>query len=134
MAKPPVTVSPATNVSEVAQLMKEKGISSIVLITNGKPVGIVTERDLVHRVVASDKDPKKLTAADVFSKPVVAVSIHSPVEDAVATMKEHNISRLVVLNDKDQVAGILTTDDIGFNLKSMSEELAIEYITLTKRK
>src|SRR4030065_2441637 len=129
MAKPPVTISPATNVDEVARLMKEKGISSVILVTNGKPVGIITERDLVHRVLASGKNPQKLMAADVCSKPVIAVSIHSPVEDAVATMKEHNIRRLVVVNDNDPVAGVVTTDDVGFNLKSMSEELAIEYIT-----
>ncbi len=134
MTKNPVTVSPAARADEVAHLMREKGISSVILVTNGKPVGIVTERDLVHRVLALDKDPKKLMAADICTKPVIAVSIHCPVEDAVDTMNQHKIRRIVVIDDKDHVAGIVTTDDVGYNLKSMSEELAIKYLSLTKRK
>jgi CBS domain-containing protein len=114
--------------------MREKGISSVILVTNGKPIGIVTERDLVHRVMAPGKDPKKLMAADICTKPVIAVSHHSEVEDAVETMNEYKIRRLVVVDDLDHVAGIITTDDVGYNLKSMSEELAVKYLSLTKRK
>jgi len=106
----------------------------LILVTNGKPVGIVTERDLVHRVLAPGKDPKKLIAADICTKPVVAVSVHCPVEEAVDTMNQYKIRRLVVIDASDHVAGIVTTDDIGYNLKSMSEELAVKYLSLTKRK
>lgn len=134
MTKAPVTLSPAARADEVANIMREKGISSVILVTGGKPVGIVTERDLVHRVLAPGKDPKKLMAADICTKPVIAVSVHTQVEDAVNTMNEHKIRRLVVIDDMDHVTGILTTDDIGYNLKSMSEELAVKYLSLTKRK
>ena len=134
MTKVPVTISPMTRVDKVAHLMREKGISSVILVTNGKPVGIVTERDLVHRVLALDKDPKKLMAADICTKPVIAVSIYCLVEDAVDTMNQYKIRRLVVIDDNDHVTGIVTTDDIGYNLKSMSEELALKYLSLTKRK
>ena len=134
MTKAPVVLSPSASVDEVAHVMREKGISSVILVTNGKPIGIVTERDLVHRVMAPGKDPKKLMAADICTKPVIAVSHHSEVEDAVETMNEHKIRRLVVVDDLDHVAGIITTDDVGYNLKSMSEELAVKYLSLTKRK
>ncbi len=134
MTKAPVTISPAARVDEVAHIMREKGISSLILVTNGKPVGVVTERDLVHRVLALDKDPKKLMAADICTKPVIAVSVHCEVEDAVNTMNEYKIRRLVVIDENDHVTGILTTDDVGYNLKSMSEELAMKYLSLTKRK
>jgi CBS domain-containing protein len=134
MTKAPVVLSPSASVDEVAHVMREKGISSVILVTNGKPIGIVTERDLVHRVMAPGKDPKKLMAADICTKPVIAVSHHSEVEDAVETMNEYKIRRLVVVDDLDHVAGIITTDDVGYNLKSMSEELAVKYLSLTKRK
>ncbi len=134
MTRAPIVLSPSASVDEVAHIMREKGISSVILITNGKPIGIVTERDLVHRVMALGKDPKKLMAADVCTKPVIAVSHLSEVEDAIETMNEHKIRRLVVVDDLDHVTGILTTDDVGYNLKSMSEELAVKYLTLTKRK
>jgi CBS domain-containing protein len=134
MTKAPVVLSPSASVDEVAHVMREKGISSVILVTNGKPIGIVTERDLVHRVMAPGKDPKKLMAADICTKPVIAVSHHSEVEDAVETMNEYKIRRLVVVDDLDHVDGIITTDDVGYNLKSMSEELAVKYLSLTKRK
>jgi CBS domain-containing protein len=134
MTEVPVTISPAASVDEVAHVMRENGISSLILVTNGKPVGIVTERDLVHRVLALGKDPKKLMAADICTKPVIVVSIHCPVEDAVDTMNKYKIRRLVVIDDRDHVVGIVTSDDIGYNLKSMSEELAVKYLNLTKRK
>ncbi len=134
MTKAPVTLSPAAMADEVANIMCEKGISSVILVTNGKPVGIVTERDLVHRVLAPGKDPKRLMAADICTKPVVAVSIHCQVEDAVDTMHRNKIRRLVVIDSNDHVAGIITTDDIGYNLRSMSEELAMKYLSLAKRK
>jgi len=134
MTRPPVTVSPATRADEIARLMREKGISSVILVTNGKPVGIVTERDLVHRVLALGKDPGNLMAADICTKPVIAVSVYCEVDDAVETMNQYKIRRLVVVDDMDHVAGIVTTDDVGYNLKSMSEELAFKYLNLTKRK
>lgn len=134
MTRAPIVLSPSASVDEVAHIMREKGISSVILVTNGKPIGIVTERDLVHRVMALGKDPKKLMAADICTKPVIAVSHHSEVEDAVETMNEHKIRRLVIVDDLDHVTGILTTDDVGYNLKSMSEELAVKYLSLTKRK
>ena len=133
MTKAPVTLSPAASADEVANIMRDKGISSVILVTNGKPVGIVTERDLVHRVLAPGKDPKRLMVADISTKPVIVVSLKCEVEDAVDTMHRHKIRRLVVLDGNDHVAGILTTDDIGYNLKSMSEELAARYLNLAKR-
>jgi len=48
-------------------------------------------------------------------------------------MNEHQIRRLIVIDDFDHVAGIVTTDDVGYNLKNMSEELAIKYLSLIKR-
>jgi len=134
MTKEPVTISPATRADDVANIMYKKEISSVILVTNGKPVGILTERDLVHRVLAQGKDPKKLMAADICTNPVIAVSVHCQVETAIDTMNEHKIRRLVVIDDMNHVAGIVTTDDIGFILKSMSEDLAMKYLNLTKRK
>src|SRR4030042_5386865 len=95
MADKPVIISPAERVDDIAKVMKERGISSLILVTNGKPVGIVTERDLVHRVLALEKDPKKLMAADISSMPVIVVSVDCPVEDAVDIMHKHKIRRLV---------------------------------------
>jgi CBS domain-containing protein len=134
MVRDPVTFHPDTPVNELAKTMRERSIASVVLVKEGKLVGIVTERDLVHRVLADGRDPSKLRAGEICSKPVVAVSVYCDVEDAVDTMNDYKIRRLVVVDLDDKVAGILTTDDLGFRLRNMSEELAVKYMALNSRR
>jgi CBS domain-containing protein len=133
MVKNPIVVDPDTNCTRLAKIMRDKEIGSLVLVNNNKPIGIVTERDLVHRVMATQKDPKKCKANDIASKPVIAVSIHADIEMAVDIMNDYKIRRIVVVDDKDKLVGILTTDDLAKNLRSMSEELAVKYIMLSRR-
>lgn len=133
MATSPVVVEPETPVEEIARLMRDRSISSVVLVRESRPVGIVTERDLVHRVMAPGVDAASLRAWDVYSRPVVAISQRGSVDDACDMMREYGIRRLVVVDDSDGVVGALTTDDIGFNLRSMSEELAMKYLIMMRR-
>lgn len=79
MVKNPVEVRPDTPCGKIARLMRDRKIGSVVLVKKGKPVGIVTERDLVHRVMAEEKDQNKCFASQVATKPVIAVSIHADV-------------------------------------------------------
>lgn len=133
MVKNPIMVDPNTPCSKIARIMKENKISSIIIEENGKPTGIVTERDLVHRLLAEGKDPMKCMTYQIYSKPVVAISIHTDVDMAVDIMNDYKIRRIVVVDDNDKVVGILTTDDLGKQLRSMSKELAIKYITMSRR-
>jgi len=133
MVKNPIVVDMLTPVREVAKLMRDRAVSSVIIVKNERPVGIITERDLVRRVLATDKAPESLNAFDICSKPVVAVSDLSNIEDAIDLMRKNKIRRVVIVNSSDKAVGILTTDDIGYNLKSMSEDLAIKYITTMKR-
>lgn len=133
MVRDPFMVNPDTSCRQLSKLMRGKGVGSLVVAKDGFPVGIVTERDLVHRVLAEGRDPDKCAADKICSRPVVAVSIYADVDTAVDTMNEYGIRRLVVVDEKDKVVGILTTDDIAKNIRSMSEELAVKYVTLTRR-
>lgn len=130
----PEVVDSGVPCTRMARIMRDKGIGSLVVVKDGKPVGIVTERDLVHRVMAARKDPEKCTAEEVASKPVVAVSIHADVDMAVDLMNDYKIRRIVVVDDRDRLLGILTTDDLAKNLRAMSEELAVKYMVLSRRK
>ena len=134
MIQDPVKVGPDAPCGHLARLMRDKGIGSVVVVEDGKPVGIVTERDLVHRVIAASMNPDGCTAAQISSRPVVAISVHTDVEMAVDTMNEYRIRRLVVVDDHDKVAGILTTDDLAKKLREMSEELAVKLMILSQRK
>jgi len=134
MVRDPVKVGPDAPCGHLARLMRDKGIGSVVVVEDGKPIGIVTERDLVHRVMAASMNPDGCTAAQISSRPVVAVSVHTDVEMAIDTMNEYRIRRLIVVDDHDKVAGILTTDDLAKKLREMSEELAVKLMILSQRK
>jgi len=137
MVKNPITASPDKSVKEIAKLMQENSIGSVILVKDDKPIGIVTERDLVRRVLALGKDPDSTKVFDICSKPVVSVCSRTPdlldLDDVIDNMIKHKIRRLVVVDRQDKVVGILTADDIGYNLKSLSEDLASKYIILMRR-
>jgi CBS domain-containing protein len=94
MMKDPVVVNPKTTCARIARLMKDRKIGSVVLVEGGKPVGIVTEMALVHRIMAEKKDQNTSLAEDVATKPVIAVSIQADVEMAVDIMNDYNIRRI----------------------------------------
>ncbi len=132
MVMNPVTISPRTPIVDAARKMRENRIGSLILVDNNKPVGIITERDLVWRVVAEGLSVNLLYASDVCSKPVLTISEDSRIEEAVELMKGYGIRRLVVVNEEGVVSGIVTSDDIAGNIESISKELALEYIILSR--
>jgi len=134
MIRNPVIVDPNASCGEIARLMRDRKIGSVILADDGRPVGIITERDLVHRVMAEERDPFMCFAHEVSSKPVVAVSVYADVEMAIDIMNDYKIRRIVVLDSEDRIAGIVTTDDLSKELRGMSEELAVKYMMLDKRK
>lgn len=127
----PVTTGRDTPLVLVAQLMRDNSISSIILTEDKKPYGIVTERDLVWRVVASGIEFNSLKASDVCSRPVLTVSENESIEDAIKMMKEYGVRRLVVVK-KSEVSGIITSDDIVCNIEALTKELALEYIVMSR--
>ncbi len=133
MVKNPVIVDPNTSCGQIARIMRDRQIGSVILTDNGKPVGIVTERDLVHRVMALEKDPDMCYAHQVSSKPVVSVGIHADVDMVVDLMNDYKIRRIVIVDEKDKIVGIVTTDDLSKALREMSEDLAVKYHIIAQR-
>ena len=133
MVKNPITINPEATVRDAARVMRDKGIGSVIIVDERKPVGILTERDIVRRITAVGLNPEILTVEKVCSKPVVAVNDILEVDDAVDIMRDNKIRRLVIVDNNDDVVGIITSDDIGYNLRSMSETLAVKYIAAMKR-
>ena len=106
-----VTVTTATPVNEAAQLMAGKNIGSIVIVDNGKPIGMVTERDLAFGVVAKDQKPSEVLVKDIMSSPIIFIDPDADMTDAARRMAKNNIRRLPVIKD-DELIGILSTRDI----------------------
>src|SRR5207245_1614481 len=82
MTQTPVTIHGDATAKTAAGLMREKDIGSLVVVDTGKPMGIVTERDLVTKVAAEDKQPSRVLVRDIMTSPVVAVHPHEEVAEA----------------------------------------------------
>jgi CBS domain-containing protein len=133
MKKEPIITDPDITISDAAKIMSRNSIGSLILVQDEKPYGIVTERDLVRRVIAAGKDPNNVKVSEVCSKPVLTMAEDDMLEDAIEMMRAYKVRRVVIVNREGKVSGILTTDDLGYNIKRMSEELAYELIALSHR-
>ena len=106
-----ISLAAGEPVLEAARLMNEKGIGSVVVTDEGDVVGIFTERDMVRRVVADQRDPFTAKLRDVMSSPVVSCSPDTPLNDCAVILTEKGIRRLPV-SDDGRLVGLVTSRDI----------------------
>ena len=121
-----VTLSPDTLVGEAAKIMRDKGILSVLV--SGKhsdePIGIVTERDVLHRVVAENKGPFKVTLKQVMTSPLVTISEEESAKDAILLMRREHIRRLAMKNAEGRITGIITLMSVVGNILNNRIDLA----------
>ena len=115
-----VSASRSTTAKELAQQMGSKNVGSILITEDRRPVGIVTDRDLALAVVGEERSPAETTAVDLMSTDLVTVDVTDGVAEVCATMREHGVRRMPVM-DGDEVTGILTLDDL---IVLLEDELA----------
>ena len=122
--KNPVILDESTILAEAAKIMRREQVSSILVGGASQHViGIVTERDILYRVVAESRGPFKTTLKEIMSSPLVTVDEATPVSDAIVVMRKNGIRRVPVIK-KGQVIGILTFKSIIGNNHNESVELA----------
>jgi CBS domain-containing protein len=113
-----VTVRPDATVFEIADAMDEHSVGCVVVSDEAqRPLGVVTDRDLVRRVVAPGRDPEKTRARDVMSAEVATASIHERLPRVIEIMRGRGVRRLPLVED-GKVVGIVTLDDIVAELTS----------------
>ena len=105
-----VTAPPTCAVRDVAELMRERNVGSVVLVDGGEPVGFITDRDLAISVVADGRDLTDPASAHA-STPVVTAEPEMDVREAADLMVNHGIRRLPII-ESDRIVGILTLDDL----------------------
>lgn len=114
MTPEPVCCTPETTLDEVAKLMVDRDCGEIPVIDrSAHPVGVVTDRDIVCRIVAQGKNPIGHTAAEAMSQPVVTVRTSTRIDDVVETMEKHQIRRVPVVDESGCCAGIIAQADIA---------------------
>ncbi len=111
MRRDVVTCNEEETLDIVSRKMFEKGVGSIIVTKEGKPVGIITERDICYKVVSRNLIPSNIRAKDVMSKPLISINSKSDIYEAIKIMKENNIRRLPVI-DGDKLLGIITERDL----------------------
>jgi formate/nitrite transporter len=111
-AGPPV-VDPDTSVAEVVEIMKQKGSSSVLVGEPGSAQGIVSEADIVRKVVAFDKDPGDVKVEQIMTSPLISVDIKTPAYDIYRTMAENHIRHLLVTEGGNQVGFVSVKDVIA---------------------
>lgn len=132
MSTNPLTIREDASVREAAVKMTERGVGAILVESDGKVVGIVTERDIVRRVVANKLDPEKVKVLEIMSKPLIAVDPDAPVEDALRAMFENKVRRLAVVKDK-KLVGVVSISDLAKALLKRIELIEI-YVSATTRR
>lgn len=111
MSTPVISVPESATVQEAAQVMADKGISSIFVQGPKGYVGIFTSTDLVKRIVAKGLDPKTTTAASVASSPILSIDMYLTPEEANENMLRHKVKRMAVTKGKE-IVGIISRKDI----------------------
>ena len=106
-----ISVPEKATVTEAAELMNQNEIGCLIVVKNGKPVGIVTETDMVKRVILESIDPEKTEVRKIMSKPLVVADPQMNLEEASKIMRKKKIKKLPVI-EKKRLVGLVTTTDI----------------------
>jgi len=112
MVKEVITIDENSTVKEAVEVMNKFGIGCLIAVRKGKAMGIITERDLLKRVVAEAKDANKTNVKDVMSSPLIVVEPDMGLEEAVKLMFQMKIKKLPVVDEK-RLVGLVTLTDIA---------------------
>jgi len=129
MSKDVKVVRPDSSVREVVVTMNKFNIGSIVVVQGDRPVGIITERDILRRIVEPCLAPETLTARQVMSSPVLTISETTSLDEAAKLMAKKRVKKLPVMTNQ-KLVGIVTLTDIVTKVPTMFsilEELVRPY-------
>jgi len=118
----PLTIDESKNVKFAGELMRKTRRDSVVVVKRGKPIGILTDSDLIKKIIAKNKKPSSVKVKAVMSKPLVASAPNDTILDATRKMKRNNIKRITVLNE-GKLVGILSLSDIARSSPEMIDLL-----------
>src|SRR3972149_3433089 len=110
MVKNLITVEAEDTVKKAAELMDKHDIGCLIVINYGNPIGIVTERDMLKKVVCERKDPGRTKVVNIMSAPPVTAPPQAEIRDAVRLMNERRIKKLPVIEDGNLIGLVSLTD------------------------
>jgi CBS domain-containing protein len=106
-----VTIEPTVDVRRAVKVMNDFGIGCLIVVDSGRVVGILTERDILKRIVDEGKKPEETTVGDIMSKPPITISPDADLETAIKVMFKNKIKKLPVV-ENGKLVGIVTFTDL----------------------
>jgi signal-transduction protein with cAMP-binding, CBS, and nucleotidyltransferase domain len=120
-----ITSESGNTARDVAEVMVKKGISSVIVIDKKtKPIGIITEKDLVRRVCLKNMSASRFAVEEIMSLPLITIMAYDSVDTASRIMTHNQIKHLVVLEEDNRICGLLSVTDIT---KHLAEILLNDY-------
>ena len=119
-----VMVRPEETVHEAAKRMAHHEVGTLVVVEGNRPVGMLTDRDLVIWVMAKEPVPLHQPVGDIMTRHPVCIAEHLPLTEALVRMRGYQVRRLVVVNDAQAVAGIVSLDDVLLRLGEEQQAVA----------
>jgi CBS domain-containing protein len=116
-------------VLEAAKLMKKRRLGNVIIVEKKQPIGILTESDILKKVVAEGKNPKDVLVGEVMSTPIIVIDPYVTLEEAMKTMGKCNVRRLPVI-ENDELIGIITQKDIS-RMSPILHEISREWYDIT---
>jgi CBS domain-containing protein len=110
--KPVVTASTRMTVAEAAHAMRSRNVGALVVVNAGRPLGMLTDRDIVMDVVAQGRDPDTVRVGDVMRKKLAVVQAEAGLWDAAQMFARTGVRRLPVVTRAGQLVGIISVDDL----------------------
>jgi len=124
-------VDPSITVFEAAKIMKKRKIGNVIIVKNEQPIGILTESDILKKVVAEGKSPNKVIVKDIMTTPLIIIDPYVTLEQANETMGKCNVRRLPV-TENHKLIGIITQKDIS-RMSPVLHEISREWYDITVR-
>jgi CBS domain-containing protein len=110
--KPVVTASARMTIAEAARAMKQKNVGALIVVNSGRPLGVLTDRDIAIDVVAAGKDPDAVRVEDVMRKKPATLREDMGLMDAARIFAKTGVRRLPVVDKAGRVSGIVALDDL----------------------
>ena len=122
IARAPVpTVLPSTHVSDVVRVMVNENVGAVVVVRDFEPLGMITERDILERVVFANRDLREVVAQEIMTAPLVTIDSKRTIEKALEIMHKNKLRRLVVV-EHEKLVGLLTERRLLLARSSIGEK------------
>ncbi|HLJ94949.1 MAG TPA: CBS domain-containing protein [Gemmataceae bacterium] len=108
-----LSIGPEVTVLDAAILMNEHKIGSLLVMSGGQLIGIITERDILHRIVVMRRDPGVTPVLDVMTTEVICCKPHTSLEEARGVLKNRRIRHLPVVDDAERLCGLISIGDLN---------------------